>query len=147
MNLISVLQVLAGFSWLAVFGVIAYTVFRAARHQQIKGMITVVIVAVVLTLALNTLAAGLVFIEPTERGVVISAVPGQNGVRQQALTPGLNWIVPYFDRVVTYTISRQTYTMSIAHEEGERLGDDSVEARTSDGQVVRVDGGLTIPRL
>ena len=50
--------------------------------------------------------------------------------------------MPFFDRVVTYPISRQTYTMSIATEEGERLGDDSVEARTSDGQLVRVDASL-----
>jgi regulator of protease activity HflC (stomatin/prohibitin superfamily) len=63
-------------------------------------------------------------------------------VRETALQPGLNWIIPFVERVVTYPISRQTYTMSIAHEEGDRLGDDSVEARTSDGQLVRVDASV-----
>jgi regulator of protease activity HflC (stomatin/prohibitin superfamily) len=101
-----------------------------------------IVIVLVVALVVNVLSAGLVFIEPTERGVVISAVPGQQGVRQDALLPGLNWIVPYFDRVVTYTISRQTYTMSIAAQEGQIQGDDSVEARTSDGQVVYVDASV-----
>jgi regulator of protease activity HflC (stomatin/prohibitin superfamily) len=81
-----------------------------------------------------------VFIEPQARGVVISAI--QQGIRPQALQPGLNWVVPYFENVINYPISRQTYTMSIAHEEGDIPGDDSVEARTSDGQVVRIDASI-----
>jgi regulator of protease activity HflC (stomatin/prohibitin superfamily) len=51
-------------------------------------------------------------------------------------------VVPYFENVVKYSISRQTYTMSIATEEGDIRGDDSVEARTSDGQVVLVDASI-----
>ncbi|TET97489.1 MAG: prohibitin family protein, partial [Anaerolineales bacterium] len=49
---------------------------------------------------------------------------------------------PFLENVITYPISRQTYTMSIAPEEGEIRGDDSIEARTSDGQVVRVDASV-----
>jgi regulator of protease activity HflC (stomatin/prohibitin superfamily) len=96
---------------------------------------------VALALVLNVVAAGLVFVEPTERGVVVTAL-GEGGVRDEALTPGLNWVVPFFDRVVKYPISRQNYTMSIAHQEGAIQGDDSIEARTSDGQLVRVDASL-----
>jgi regulator of protease activity HflC (stomatin/prohibitin superfamily) len=72
---------------------------------------------------------------------VVTAL-GEGGVRDDALQPGLNWVVPFFDRVVRYPISRQTYTMSIAHQEGDRTGDDSVEARTSDGQVVFIDASV-----
>jgi regulator of protease activity HflC (stomatin/prohibitin superfamily) len=103
-------------------------------------MTTALILALVLALVLNTASAGLVFIQPQERGVVISAL--QEGVRPEGLQPGLNWVVPYFENVITYPISRQTYTMSIAAEEGEIQGDDSVEARTSDGQVVRIDASI-----
>jgi regulator of protease activity HflC (stomatin/prohibitin superfamily) len=123
-------------------GVIIYAVVRASRDRTTKGSVPMIIIVLVAALALNVLSAGLVFIEPTERGVVISAVPGQQGVRKNALLPGLNWIVPYFDRVITYTISRQTYTMSIASAEGQIQGDDSVEARTADGQVVYVDASV-----
>lgn len=141
MNLITVVKSLAAFSWIALFGVIVYVVIRAARDRTIKGAVPMVTIVLALAVVMNILSAGLVFIEPTERGVVITAL-GEGGVRDMALQPGLNWIVPFFDRVVTYPISRQNYTMSIAHEEGERLGDDSIEARTSDGQLVRVDASL-----
>jgi len=63
-------------------------------------------------------------------------------VRKTPLGPGLHWIIPFFDRVVEYSVSRQTYTMSIAPTEGEREGDDSIESRTSDGQIVLVDASV-----
>ena len=123
-------------------GVIALVVARAARNNPLRRGGFMITVTIVVALLLGTLSAGLVFIEPNERGVVISAVPGASGVRQTALQPGLNWIIPFFERVVTYSVSRQTYTMSIAPEEGQLTGDDSVEARTADGQVVRVDASV-----
>jgi regulator of protease activity HflC (stomatin/prohibitin superfamily) len=141
MNLITVVRGLAAFSWIAVVAVVAFMVVRAARDKNTKGMISMIVIVIVVALLLNVLSAGLVFIEPTERGVVITAL-GEGGVREQALQPGLNWIVPFFDRVVTYPISRQTYTMSIAHQEGDRQGDDSIEARTADGQLVKVDASV-----
>ena len=139
MNLINILSILAAASWLGIIGAIALAVARAARGEGVKGSSGLIIVAVVVAVALNILSSGLVFIEPTERGVVVSAVPGQQGIRSEALQPGLSWIVPFFDRVVTYPIFRQEYTMSIAPGEGQITGDDSVEARTSDGQIVLVD--------
>ncbi len=141
MNLITVVKSLAAFSWIALFGVIVFAVVRAARDKTVKGTVPMISIVLALAIVMNILSAGLVFIEPTERGVVITAL-GDGGVRPEALQPGLNWIVPFFDRVVTYPISRQTYTMSIAHEEGDRLGDDSIEARTADGQLVRVDASV-----
>jgi regulator of protease activity HflC (stomatin/prohibitin superfamily) len=141
MNLVTVVKSLAAFSWLALIGVIVFIVVRAARDRTTKGAATMIIIVVAIALVLNVVAAGLVFVEPTERGVVVTAL-GEGGVRDEALTPGLNWVVPFFDRVVKYPISRQNYTMSIAHLEGAIQGDDSIEARTSDGQLVRVDASL-----
>ncbi|MBN2044990.1 MAG: hypothetical protein JW757_08230 [Anaerolineales bacterium] len=141
MNLVTVVKGLAAFSWLALLGVIVFIVMRAARDKTTKGAVSIIVGVIAIALVLNIVAAGLVFVEPTERGVVVTAL-GEGGVRDEALPPGLNWVVPFFDRVVKYTISRQTYTMSIAHTEGDRIGDDSIEARTSDGQLVRVDASL-----
>ena len=70
---------------------------------------------------LTTISAGLVFIQPEERGVVISAV-APKGYREQALQPGLRWIVPFLENVTTYPIFQQTYTMSIANLEGDVQG-------------------------
>jgi regulator of protease activity HflC (stomatin/prohibitin superfamily) len=140
MNITLVISAIAGLSWVVVVAMLVFLVLRASRQQPIKGMTTALILTLALALILNTVSAGLVFIEPQERGVVISAL--QDGIRPEALQPGLNWVVPYFENVVTYPISRQTYTMSIAQTEGEIQGDDSVEARTSDGQVVRIDASI-----
>jgi regulator of protease activity HflC (stomatin/prohibitin superfamily) len=141
MNIVTVIQGLAMLSWLAFFGVIVYAVVRAARDRSVKSSVPMVLIVLIAAVVLNVLSAGMVFVEPTERGVVVSAL-GEGGVRDEELQPGLNWVVPFFDRVVRYPISRQTYTMSIADQEGVRSGDDSVEARTSDGQVVFIDASV-----
>jgi len=101
--------------------------------------------AIVLAVILTSTAAGLVFIQPDERGVVITALHQEGdrqGIRAQALQPGLNWIVPFLEQVVRYPVSRQTYTMSSAQGEGQVTGDDSIPARTKDGQQVQIEASL-----
>lgn len=140
MNITVVISAIAALSWLIVVGLVVVTVLRATRGQKYNNFISMVVMAVVLALVLNIVSAGLIFVEPQERGVVISAI--RDGIRDEALQPGLSWIVPYAENVIPYSISRQTYTMSIAPTEGQITGDDSVEARTKDGQVVLVDASL-----
>ncbi len=140
MNVATLLSALATVAWVAALVVIGLAITRAARGQKFKGAGWIVISMIVLALVLTTVSAGLIFIQPTDRGVVITVAEG--GVRPEALQPGLNWLIPFLENVITYPISRQTYTMSIAPEEGTIRGDDSVEARTSDGQVVRVDASV-----
>ena len=141
MNIASVLQGLATFSWLLVVGVIALAVVRATRAKPMKGAVSIVIGAVIFSLVLTTVSAGLVFIQPDERGVVISAV-APKGYRDQTLQPGLRWVIPFAENVRLYSISRQTYTMSVAPSEGQVQGDDSIRARTRDGQEVNVDASV-----
>jgi len=83
----------------------------------------------------------LVFIQPDERGVVMSAVAAK-GYREQTLQPGLRWVIPFAENVRFYSISRQTYTMSVAANEGDMQGDDSIRARTRDGQEVNIDASV-----
>ncbi len=141
MNVADVLRAVSSLSWLLAFMVIGLAVFRATRNQTLKGAGSLVVVAVVVALLLTVVSAGLVFVQPEDRGVVISAVaPG--GYRQTALEPGLHWIIPFAENVVRYPISKQTYTMSIAPSEGAIRGDDSIAARTADGQEVLVDASV-----
>jgi regulator of protease activity HflC (stomatin/prohibitin superfamily) len=127
--------------WLVVVGMLVLAVVRASRGQKIRALSTTILVAAVAAVALTTVSAGLVFIQPEERGVVVSAL-APNGYREEALQPGLRWIIPYFENVVTYKIAKQTYTMSIATQEGQIQGDDSVTARTADGQEIFVDASV-----
>jgi hypothetical protein len=90
MNIADVVRALAGFAWLAAIGIGLLMVTRVARNQATRGLgpltVGVLITATVLTL----LGAGLVFINPEERGVVISALDSK-GYRTDPLTPGLRW--------------------------------------------------------
>ena len=141
MQITILIAALAAFSWLVVIGFIALAVLRARQGKKTRGTLTGIITALVLAVVLNTVSAGLVFILPQDRGVVISAVkPG--GLGKEILQPGLHWVIPYAENVLTYTISKSTYTMSIAHLEGDIQGDDSIAARTSDGQEVYIDASI-----
>ena len=141
MNIASVLQGLATFSWLLVVGVIALAVVRAARAKPMKGAVSITIGTIVFSLVLTTVSAGLVFIQADQRGVVISAV-APKGYREQPIQPGLRWVIPFAENVRFYSISRQTYTMSVAANEGDMQGDDSIRARTRDGQEVNIDASV-----
>jgi len=137
-------DLLAGLSALLWFGVMASIVLvtiQTARGQKLKNGRLFILGGLVAAIIVTTLSAGLVFVEPQERGVVISAI-APRGYRETALEPGLRWIVPFVERVVLYPISRQTYTMSIASFEGDIQGDDSITARTSDGQEIYVDASV-----
>ncbi len=141
MDIASLFKVLATLVWVAAIGVILFMVIRSSRNRPVRNGGRTILVVVVAAVLLSTISSGLVFVPPQERGVVISAfAPG--GIRDTVLQPGIRWIIPFAESVVTYPISRQTYTMSIAPNEGEIGGDDSITARTLDGQEIYVDASV-----
>jgi regulator of protease activity HflC (stomatin/prohibitin superfamily) len=140
MNIASLLQAIAGFAWIGVIGVFVLIVVRVSRRQPIKGLSSLIIGLVVLAILMTTVGAGLVFVEPDQRGVVITI--GKGGILPNALEPGIHWIVPFVQRVELYSIARSTYTMATTAGEGQVQGDDSIEARTKDGQQVYIDASL-----
>lgn len=141
MNITIALNALSSLLWLITVGLIVLAIVRASRARPVKG-ISVAILATAITAAIITsISAGLVFIQPEERGVVISAV-APKGYRDTTLQPGLRWIIPFLENVKLYSISRETYTMSIAPNEGQVKGDDSISARTADGQEVMIDSSV-----
>jgi regulator of protease activity HflC (stomatin/prohibitin superfamily) len=141
MNISSLLQGLASFAWLGFFGILILAFVRASRNQPAKGLTSLVIGLLVVALLLTTVGAGLVFLQANEYGVVISAFQ-PNGYRTEALGPGLHWIIPFIESVKTYSVAQQTYTMSSATGEGQLTGDDSIQARTKDGQQVFIDASV-----
>ena len=134
-------QGISVFFWFAAVGILVVVLVQAWRGKPVKRGATVIIGAFVAAILLTTLSAGLVFINPDQRGVVISALQPA-GYRAEALTPGLHFVVPFAENVILYPISKQTYTMSIAANEGDILGDDSITARTADGQQVYIDASV-----
>ncbi len=141
MNITSVFQGAASFSWLLLIVLVVVGVMRASRKQNVKGLSTLMLILLVVSVVLTVLGAGLIFIEPYEVGVVVTIL-GEGGVRPDPLDPGLHWIVPFIERVERFPTSRQTFTMAKTPSEGEILGDLTVEARTSDGQRIFVDSSV-----
>ena len=141
MNISSLIQGVASFAWLAFAGVIVLIFLRVSRKEPTRGLSTLVIVLLVAAILLTSVGAGLVFLQADEYGVVISAFT-PNGYRTQALGPGLHWIIPFVESVQKYSIARQTYTMSSTTSEGQVQGDDSIQARTKDGQQIFIDASV-----
>ncbi len=141
MDIASVLQGIATLAWIVALGALGFVVFSAARGRRFAGGAVTIGIAVVTALVLTGVAAGLVFVQPDELGVVITAIGG-GGIRPNPLSPGLHWVVPFFERVERYSILRQTYTMSQVGSEGQVAGDDSIQVRTKDGQQIFIDASV-----
>jgi regulator of protease activity HflC (stomatin/prohibitin superfamily) len=141
MNFNTFLSGFAALLWLVVIALVILAVVRSSRRQKVGAISTAILVTFTAAVLLSVVSAGLVFIQPEERGVVISALAPE-GYRKEALQPGLNWIIPGFESVIIYPISQTSYTMSIASLEGQVQGDDSVAARTADGQEIFLDASV-----
>ncbi|MEW6092962.1 MAG: prohibitin family protein [Chloroflexota bacterium] len=140
MDIADFVKAVSTLAWLLTIGLVVLAVARASRGKPIKQASSLVVIAGIFSLVLTIVGFGLVFLQADERGVVVSPYVSQ-GYRPEALGPGLHWIIPG-ETVTRYTISKQTYTMSIAQDEGDVYGDDSITARTSDGQEIFVDASV-----
>ncbi len=138
MNVGGVFTSLAVVSGIILVGLFGVMVMMASRGQKLKNAVPLMLTFLLLTVVLATVGAGIVFVPPNEAGVVISYITPK-GYRDAPLASGLHLIVPYAESVVMYPISKQTYTMSVAPNEGQIQGDDSIVARTLDGQQLNID--------
>ncbi len=141
MNIASVFQGIATIAWVGFIALLAMTFVRSSRGQPTKGLSTFIVILLVAALLLTTVGVGVVFLQADQYGVVISAFQ-PHGYRPQPLGPGLHVIIPFFESVVPYSVARETYTMSGTTGEGQVSGDDSIEARTKDGQQVYIDASV-----
>jgi regulator of protease activity HflC (stomatin/prohibitin superfamily) len=117
---------------------------RANQGRPMKGSWRLIVILGGVAALVWVLGMSVVTIEPLERGVVTSYLTFLNpkGYRETALPAGINWVLPFFEKVNTYSIARQTYTMSSIATEGQVAGDDSIKARTSDGQEIVIDASV-----
>ncbi len=146
MNIDQLLNLVTILAWL-VFAAFVIPIFvrsalRDGPGPAVENLLSIpVLVFLLVVISISLLSASLVFIEPQEIGVVVSIL-APRGVRDQPLLPGLKWVVPLAEGPITYPIYWQTYTMSGKPMEGQEVGDDSIKARTSDGQEVAIDCSL-----
>lgn len=116
---------------------IAVSVTSASQGRSARSGVLLAVVGLVVGILFSIIGQGIVFVEPTEAAVVINTLSGDVGT---PLTGGTHIVLPIVQRVAAqYPVTQQEYTMSATANEGSQSGDDSVEARTQDGQTVRFD--------
>lgn len=145
MNISGIVGILAGLSWLLVIGAVLFLGTTIARRGAYGRVIPLVIGAIVLAGVMTVASAGLVSVGEREVAVVKNPLQQQTeprGLRAEPLGPGLHWIVPFVETVQAYPISRSTYTMASVETEGSVSGDDSIPARSKDGQQVQIDASV-----
>ena len=142
-NLDQLLDFIAISAWL-IFTIYSISVFvqnflnGGLQIALLRLLSARVVFPLLVPIALTLLAGAVVFVQPNEVAVIISLItPG--GVRPQPLRAGLHLILPALEQEKIYPVSWQTYTMSSKPSEGAKGGDDSIRARTSDGQEIRLD--------
>jgi regulator of protease activity HflC (stomatin/prohibitin superfamily) len=127
--------------WVLLIGLGLYVFYVISmRSQRRPAKLSALVVAVLLigSIVLLTLGAGLVFIDQFESGVVVSPL-SEGGVRPAPIGPGIHFVTPFIEYVERFSTAKQEYTMSGSINEGAQVGNDAVEARTSDAQQVYVD--------
>ncbi|MCS6836301.1 MAG: prohibitin family protein [Anaerolineae bacterium] len=132
----SVIQVLALAAFLVGFAGIALVVAAGSQNRPARGGYLMAGAGIVVGVLLLIVAQGLLVVQPTERAVVFNAVSGQLETPRQA---GIHVIIPGVQQVFMYSIAQQTYLMSDNTGEGARPSADAVQARSRDGQQVRLD--------
>lgn len=136
-------QFLSVLGW-ALLGLLAAYIFYVAqqrsRGRPAKFSLSLITVLLLGGLMFNTLSAGLVFIPPQERGLVINLF---TGLREGVLGPGVHFVIPLIESVKRYSIVQRTYTMSRSAVEGDTGAAGPVTARTADGQEVFIDASVT----
>jgi regulator of protease activity HflC (stomatin/prohibitin superfamily) len=100
-----------------------------------------ILICLFILVTLSILNMSLVFVRPQEMAVVES-IFREGGIRPAPLSSGVKAIIPFAERAIFYPRSNQTYTMASRPNEGDEPGDDSITARTSDGQEVKIDCSL-----
>jgi regulator of protease activity HflC (stomatin/prohibitin superfamily) len=142
----TLLDVLIPIVWsLLALGIALYFLRTRRRHglrvalRRLFSLRLLMPLAVVLSLTI--VRAALVFIYPQQIGVVVSIL-SSGGIRMAPLGGGLHWIVPLAERVVIYPLYYQKLTMTSHPTENDVPRDDSIRARTADGQVVTMDATI-----
>ena len=103
MNIATLVGGIAVVGWIVFIAIVAL-LFSGLANKSLSGATSMVLGSLIVAVVLSAVSAGLVFINPQERGVVISAFSPQ-GYREQALQPGLRWIIPFAESVIRYPVS------------------------------------------
>lgn len=133
----AVLTLVISIGVFAIFAGAGLAIYNNARGNKAQPGIMVAVIGAIVVLVGLPLNAGLVLIQPDERGVVFRQLGGGTNALQEPINAGLNWVIPFVDEVTPYNVGRQSVTMAGDGSESGGLG--AVGAISSDGQVINLD--------
>lgn len=137
MSLTSILSFIAIAGVLMVLGGALIAGSNMTQNRSPRGGIGLAGIGLIIAVVFFIASSGLVAISATEVAVVYQQLGGT--LWEKPLGPGVHVILPVVNQVTIYSTQTRNYTMSATTNEGQRSGDDAIEARTADGQLVRVD--------
>ncbi len=138
MGFILQLVALAG-AVIALLG-IALVVSASSRRENTRGGVIVTTIGVVVGLVFFIISQGLLIVPVTERAVIFNALTGR---LETPRGPGISIIIPGVQQPYMYPINNQTYFMTDDPLQGNRASQDAIQARSIEGQNVRVNAVLT----
>ncbi|MFC1656060.1 prohibitin family protein [Patescibacteria group bacterium] len=109
------------------------------RQKFANGKWKVFIPAIIVLFVVLIIMDGFVSVPAGHVGVIFDQ---GRGVLENELDEGLHLKVPFWQQATVMDARTQEYTMSIAPGEGAVHTDDSIESRSSDGQVIWVDATI-----
>lgn len=124
----------------AIFVGVGLAVFNASRGRKTRSGVVIAVIGLIVALIVGPLNAGLVLIQPNERGVVFRQTAQGDAALLEPIQPGLHWVIPFVDQVIEYDIGRRSLTM--AGEGLETGGLSAVQAISSDGQIINIDATI-----
>lgn len=138
MGFILQLVALAG-AVIALLG-IALVVSASSRRENTRGGVLITAIGVVIGLVFFIISQGLLIVPVTERAVIFNAVTGR---LEDPRGPGISIIVPGIQQPYIYPINNQTFFTTDEPVQGNRPGQGAIQARSIEGQNVRVNAVLT----
>ena len=142
MSISTLLGFLSLVGWVIAAGGAFLAVSSASRRQGVRSSLILALVGIVIGVLFFLFSAGVVEIAPDQVAVVFEQIGGDpklNSLAAVPLGPGVHIIVPVLNVPTIYSTRINTYTMSMTPAEGQVNGDDSIKARTKDGQEVSLD--------
>lgn len=103
-----------------------------AVNLRAKLVVSVLVVVAVVLVVLD----GFVLIQAGDVGVMFDR---GRGVLPEPLSAGIHLKIPFWQTVTHYNVRTQAYTMSSAQSASDYSADESIQARSQDGQEVTMD--------
>ena len=133
----AIVGAIAFLGFLAFLGGIGLVVVSTSQGRPARNGVFLAIFGLIAGILFSVVSQGIIVVQPTEVAVVFDVLSGE--LQEPPRTSGTHIVIPIIQEVTIYAIEQQQYTMSGISSEGALSGNDSVRARSVDGQEIYVD--------